>query len=760
MAINIALMNTHIHPFRHQAYSSKEKRLCFDSATPAPAEAPRTPVEQVADFLKLVSKKGVEYSADAMTALAKVYISIPHGVLQGIEKAYQDHFPSKEELISFLHSVSEYFEGFPFLGKHINEYLTKLKDYKVLSHLVEHKNWMYVFEKHQDLLQDERGAANDKISMILATETDEGRIAVLKFLSTLEVNDKKNIFVEYLGKYVPEDIQRRELGPTMAFNEGASPVQKFDALKEANKLDTFSQVMNGVLGMSDPEVLRAMDNKDAFRLSTEVLERYYNTRSNTVNHALLKDYKDALLYHELSGLPLSQISPEQLRDRLPPSLFKGALKMGVVDRSNLQKLSKNVEEFVQREAVAHDHIVRKRNALKGDTDQMLDNKGRSMKDMWVKAEPLERLALIVAAGAALAYSKTARFVGGGLLATYFTLMFVRKDDSPGDTILNAVDTVIGKVTKKQQQVTGLPHEVTPGAQVNAILEYLRKNNPDDVETMENEAMSLSLMEDLPLHVLASNFRLIGDGSYGNWCLDVSQSGTFQRQMTDIMSKYKLKHRYKEFFCANDTEARGHINNTVSSLFYDIAARDPANAPYVQIVESAKKGMDANRSFFKELQKPEYLKAREAYAFMVGQGKRMISSSTGTQTVKEFILEHKGLAASRRKSDKREAVKESDAEARERADIAKFPLRKASLEFAAGGPKKNPAGTSLAEFHCDLQGKTVKYGENLSNPTFIAETSVSTFVNATDDQIYKKLDKWIHSGNPPGSAPKGKDPFAL
>jgi hypothetical protein len=124
------------------------------------------------------------------------------------------------------------------------------------------------------------------------------------------------------------------------------------------------------------------------------------------------------------------------------------------------------------------------------------------------------------------------------------------------------------------------------------------------------------------------------------------------------------------------------------------------------------------------------------------------------------LEHKGLAASRRKSDKREAVKESDAEARERADIAKFPLRKASLEFAAGGPKKNPAGTSLAEFHCDLQGKTVKYGENLSNPTFIAETSVSTFVNATDDQIYKKLDKWIHSGNPPGSAPKGKDPFAL
>ncbi len=735
-------MKTLLHTYGLGKISLKEKRLCHLDLPTSTEVANK--IKDAGEYLKRNIQSFTEATGEIVGASGKFLVDLPSGLANGLVEAWKEQVPSisKEDVYKFLYKASEFFTGIPYLGEKVNQYFKGKVNFEKLKHLVEHANWIAVFERYQDVLT---GQSADDVKKLAVKERglgNHGMSEVLDFMATLDIQDRQRIFAEYVGKYIPENLQSLPQG--IAQDKNADLKQKFDAINTAGKVGTFTKAMGGMLGVTNKDELTK--DPEALKIAKRALEGRYGLGgpNPTITNGLLNDYKGTLRFHQLAGLKAVRTSPDELKKQAPDSLFKGALELGVIDASDLQVLSKDLADLEDLKQKAIGDARKKVNVVRGDMDKELQKEASTYIDVWNNMGGAEKL-ILMAGGIYAAYKyKTAAML---VALAYFGRKFLSKDDDPLHTASVWMQNGVKKgqnAFNKQLGITVGDEVATMNSQVTTMAEFITKLHPRETKVLTDQAAVLTMMYEMPLKVLSAGFNMCG--GFGEWCLAAQPGSAFDTQMKIIAERNGVKNGYKQLFCGRGTQVQPWLNETISFLFYKRAAKDPANKEDVEIVENAIAKFPSGTSPQHEFGKPENQEAAQAYMRLVRKGHN--GAAGDNQTIGSFIEDELG-------AENTNVSKENKEKERKREMMQKLQLKIKEMEN-----KDEYRKYALGDFHARISGDFVEYASNFAEIRIIAKSPAEKFLKKSNKEIFEAYKKFHDQtmALAPGTELVNKDPL--
>lgn len=741
------------HQYRHMETGSlREHRLCFD--TP---ETIRGTVESLTNW---VANRGVD--------LGKILVSVPRGVISGIKDSWDQNAPSKEEAGAFLYKVGEFFKDVPVVGSFVEKYYNGLDaatKYEKLKQLVDRENWVSLLGN--DAVRNVILNGNIDADTVKNADGD-GQKTVLDFLSKLTPPERQSIFMEFVNKYIPEDVQKKNGVSPLAFAPGTTPGDKYRLVNQAGKVDAFGKALGAIFGTTDP-----LPNSSEEKIARESLEMLYDTNNPQTKKVLVEDYQNALRYNQLSGLGIVQNSPESMARNMPASRFRGALKLGVVGQPDLDDLGKNLNEFRTEQTVELNKVGEGLNKLKGETKQMVEKEARTLMDTFNTMDGATKGMLIIGGIAALAgfFGKAVKNMlktGIGITAVaYVVRKFMFKDDDVGKTFSVWTEKGAQKLRSANQSMFGIGKGPMDGlgsdvmARANAIGAVLPTK---DKQKMYSQTMCLGILSECPLNLLAMSYKMPGPRG---WTLDMS-TGLGKHLRNNGWKKDAIDH-----IEANMPMAAEGLAYT----FYKVAAREPSNAmdrdaveaaveimpdrkspmDFPELVETTKmkateleqlaqreapgspqrKALEAEALKFRK-EVPIYIAADRAFVALVIKGNNMCRTSR-TETLAEFYQGELGTKNAQNKETPREAQQKLLLDLQQKIRV----LPTVQTMYAG-------------QFDVTLDGSLVRYGNGIPvNALNHGATPYDVFSKADAQTIFNKYSVWV---NKPNRAPTDTDPF--
>ncbi len=369
---------------------------------------------------------------------------------------------------------------------------------------------------------------------------------------------RRTVFFEHVDLLIPEGV-RKNMVKDPSF---AAPDVRLDVIGE-DGLKVYRRAMVGILGM---DRIDTPAEKDARAVATAALEKHYATGHfpGTVTRGFDQDYIEALRRNSLTGKEPFATLPQALYEKLPPSGFKGALMLGVIDTSKLRTFNKIFIEHEHDQSVLKGETARKLDEMSGVTKARLRKEAKGIKELWTELGGFEKLALI-AAGAYALTSKAGRGLGMLFGGAYFFYKLVLKDKDPLKSWSNnAKKGLIDPVKRTLSPVLG-PYDddkLDPSKRSAIVAPFLDRN---DRKNMSEQALGLSILLDVPLDILARNFRPTGPGTFR---LNLGSDGT----VDDAIGSSPMKRAFNQFVASPNN--RDMATEAVANVFYRLATRSP------------------------------------------------------------------------------------------------------------------------------------------------------------------------------------------
>lgn len=636
--------NTHPHRLS-QSSSYKEARLCYNATPEAQKSYVETGSEYVLDFVKWVGEKGGKLAGETVEALVKIGVAFPAGLFRGLKEAWGDHVPEQKDLVDFFYKATEFFRGTPLLGERVFQYFEKNKDYETLKQLVDQGNWMTYFQDNPDFA---KGAPVELKYRDPGVENGVGVVANFLNDPTMSETERKQIFVEYMDKYLDPRAVEAATGSSIAASRHLKGEDRFDDLaasKGGKGVALASRSLGAMFGLdrfdrtfkdSSEEVKVRADNgaieNGAQTVARESLRTRYGQEA-----ALKNDYRLALEHQRLGGF--RDFSASTLSRDLPVSTMLGALKMGVISDAELDDLSRELTATQQKEREVKANVTANLETLRGDTNADIKKESETFTEKWRELGGGAKLALVAAAvwvfwnrkeGVAKTLWTGGVFVGVAAAVRYF----VFNDKNPDKTF----STWTRKSTRALQEKfgnAGTNEAFAASRHASVMTEFLRRHAPKEQANMEKQATALALLHDAPLNLVAGAFQPQPDGRYEFIFTPGSPLDTALASAADYRG---VKKGYRQIF----TEAAADpafMNDALDYVFFSIAEKDPANHADAEMVRTAMESLPSKENPHDLL---SYGKADAHSAFnrLVSKGHEMASQSG--QTVGSVIREQLGV----------------------------------------------------------------------------------------------------------------------
>lgn len=664
--------------------------------------------ERLGNGARWASRNLTWLASEAIVGVGTVIAAVPNGILQGLELTWDRNKDTREDIMKFLMKAGEFFKHLPLVGGSIERYflsLEKDKRYEILKQIVDTANWVPLFTNpttRDAILKGPKDINVDLIDRSPDGKPDdkprpEGEKTVLKFLSTCEVVDRRKYFLEHLDHTLTKNSQNEAVGND-AFSV-LSPEDRLQYLEKNNKLDTFTNAMGGAYG-----VTRLTDGTDAYNLARSSLTEHYADQEGKGSRMREDDYKNSLRLKGAAGsTAYLDNSVASFQKIVPPSLFKGALDLGVIAQADIDALGKRIEDVTHERDIAKGKIRDRLDEATGESKLKIEKDGRTFMDTFQNMSGVEKLVLFGAAIYLLKSSKFFRNIGITAVAVYFGLKFFNKDENPGETMSKKIQQGVDWVKGKGKTALGIGEgpmdsKTTDAAgRAKVVTDFLPTKEGAE---LENQAMGLSLLAETPLALVAGAFTMgetTPDGMRP-WRLNVEPGSVLDRHLAQVMQDHGWKMDYRKFFA----DYSPTVADAVGYSFYRMAIKDPTNAALVRDVEKGKALFAANESEidFNKHQNDEppngdtFRQAERAYTFLVGKGSDAAMTNTRV-TLGNFILEEVGIDTTPKKLvvDKvtpsktaEEEVKPKEkkkgvAEEASKKTLAEIAVRKKELEAA-------------------------------------------------------------------------------
>lgn len=381
---------------------------------------------------------------------------------------------------------------------------------------------------------------------------------------------RRTVFFEHVDLLIPEDARKKVVkDPSFA-----PPDVRLDAIGN-DGIKLYRRAMLGMLGI---EKLDTPVDKDPRALAQESLQLHYATGHfpGTVTRGFEKDYTEALRRNSLTGKEPFATMPQALYDKLPPSGFKGALMLGVIDTPKLRTMNKIFVEHEHDLRVSKADTARTLDELGGITKARMRKEAKGVAQIWGELGGFEKIALL-AAGAFALRTKLGQGIGMIFGGAYFFHKFVLKDKDPLKSWSNnAKNNLINPIKEKLSPVLG-PYKddlLDPAGRSDIVHRFL---DSSDRKNMSPQALGLSVILDLPLDVLATNFKSTGSGTFS---LNLGNGGTIDDAVR--IKDPAMNRAYRVFTSSPDN--RKMATEAIANVFYRIAKRNPMERRPVEVIE--------------------------------------------------------------------------------------------------------------------------------------------------------------------------------
>lgn len=588
-----------LHTF-NQRRAERESRFCyFDSLYP---DAPKFGARDgVPDYIGKLAASGIEWisrmssylSAEMVEQAGRIALSLPIGLARGVGKAINS-MPTANEAYDDLMKMGAFFQALPFARDFYPMDLEEITNIETLRNLTSEVQWLNAF-KTPGILEEKKQDKLPASDALFGPET---------LLRLLEPAKRQELYLQFVGAYIPQHVQ--EIHKLKPVADG----DPFDAIK--GKVPVVNAAMIAMLGESDFKWMegRTKDEiEEAEQIAKTSLQDYYQRADSTGIDALKKagkiddatveemlakrkngfipnnlrtDYRDARKLFAKGTSDSVLTDTKQVKNKLPLGRLRGALALGVVQRDDLERMHVGLRREDQTDSLVIDDVTSELNKLSGSAKERIIEENKGIMDMFHGMGGAEKLMLLIGGGIVLATSKWARRGAMLLGGAYFFQRLVLKDKDPTKRWSDLIYGITGKVKNATASVAG--EGVVPGHipdisnRANTMVGFLGDFDRAD---LEQQAVGLSLLSDMPMSSLAINFRMDGPEGADGMHLDVTSGGQLDLQMAAAMKTRGWTDDYRAFF--DDAHNQVEVAEAMSFVFFKRAAENPSNASRVKLI---------------------------------------------------------------------------------------------------------------------------------------------------------------------------------
>ncbi len=669
-------MSNLMYAHRPYPWSDHEARLCFQqtpsnapSAAPASNPNVQPPQPNALDpqrkgFMEWLRNTGLTVIETTGTAAVRtgefLVVDIPVFFLDAAKRMWEKAMPSKEQVMAFLERTAAFFREMPLVGTLLERFKYTPEDMESMENMTDPAQWILAF-RNPSLFE----AADPPSGQDLPP-----RLMPAQFLLCVDKATREQLFLKFVDNYIPVSEQRK-----MVERGGGSPVDdatwqtlppemrmrlilggakglssegsagRLLSDDEKKNFMRFGDVLGLVYGMDDPSLpdgQRITVNADEEVLlkgwATESVNWRYNPMGLTdegnnedITRGISQDYDIALRNRRLSGSEPVATNSQLLQNALGPSLFKGALRLNAFDQTFLQRLYEERQKWDADRSRAVAGKAREMDTMYQASKREKSQEAMNIRDVWDNFSGTEKLVLI-AVTAFLLTRKAFRDLAAIGVGAYFVQKFIFKTEDSLDQwsrwIYKGVDAAKGGLSEKVKRfLPGYKPDLENRA--NVMAQFL---NDSDRAHLEMQVMGFSLLGDVPMGVLAQNFKDAGD----EWELDVAQGGMVDREMSLAAQQYGWKKGHREFFDGPEGKRnRAESAEAVAYMFYRKAAEDPHNRAAAQKVEQVMRLLPRHTSYSRL---GDFAKGRATVDIRVDQGNHPASTQDRMKIIEQQIPE--------------------------------------------------------------------------------------------------------------------------
>lgn len=409
---------------------------------------------------------------------------------------------------------------------------------------------------------------------IARTETN---INPLRFLKSVEPDIRQQMYVEFATRYIPLEIQEKH-----KWFDKTKPNER--AVNLTANIDVVTEAIGGMMGIKDQKYFEDNGKFKELDVARDSLQFLYGTKGfPNLKGLLAEDYQEANEFSKLRHFPWAASDPALIASNLAPSRFKGALQLGVVDRTLLEAMQPTLKEVDFVADQNEGKTTKKLEQLTRSTDTKLRKEAESIGELWRSIPTWGQLAIVGTYLYGLFNFKTVRYGTLGVGAVWLVQKFALKQEDPTEVWAEWLGAGGKGLRGIGAKIAG--KEVVPDAGIEDVSHrakiYSRFMRKYDFENMETKATSLGLISDMSLKDIARNFT-IDDGPQNHFSLNVK---ALDVPMQAAMEKRGWKNGYKTYFASS--ENLKDVSEAVGNILYFYAIQDARNDRDAELTEKVR-----------------------------------------------------------------------------------------------------------------------------------------------------------------------------
>lgn len=581
------------HSLAHKQFSTKEQRLCYEQPETGATrfglntEKIKSDVSGAWNWTKEKTGNAFNWTKnqlDSGTQWTAAQVSkLPNGVQRMWRFITLNPSVEEEQKTNMISSLQNFLVSAPpavtdLVGYAVERMGPTNLTPEQLAALTDHRNWAKAFNDPQ-VWQDQ--TSDD----FYHKQDDEHRMPSW-LLKTLKIEQRKQIYQDYVTTFVPEGVRKKF--DTVFGARDVNDKDRQDVLVQNR--DKISLAMQAMLGgdMPKPEQDPGNTIQD---IAFEGLQERYNAKGN---------FKSPLMTRDAQR---STFNPDA------PSFFTGAMKHGVLPQDVVQALQTTLKNDADAEnlsgVVLHDKL------LKLDTNIKIQDANNILGKM----ETWEKAALLLIAAYALV--KHTKLAIGGVL-TYLGIKYIGGVKDPLGSGIGKVkegwDYLAGKTEKMSGNLL-FNHEKDPASVAKTMVRFARG---EDLHNVEDEAYILSVLNAKTMTQLSNAYIRDEKG----WSLNLELLFGGRK---NIPPHFKDKD-----YCQSMTNAIGYL------LFSHYRSVNPGD-PDVKTVTDRMASLDFTESWEQAQRKD--VKLGKMYDALIVKGK--MSAGTDSRQLHKFVEDQIG-----------------------------------------------------------------------------------------------------------------------
>lgn len=589
-----------------------EARLCHDAEKPSSIE-------------RNVQNKAEDIATWVRENIGQPVRDIAVGSFRGLKAGFFGPSSTPEEKQQ-LQGAAEFLQKAPAsIVKLISDHVENLeiKDKLTLLNLINHEEWIKAFESMDPTLPQQTVAAAQNATPAA-------------LLLSVDGNQREQMFLEYADMFIPQSVQDRHAS-TFGLREKD---RRDKTLQNRGSIAKVLKEINGLVPNTEPqtnETIIARESLQALYMQVDK-EGYlvHDIEGKAIpSNGLVRDYDQAMKRYP--GMTTVQnLAPRNMRSTFGAAISNRFQVVTEEDLTSLRKPGGLLDRKKVEDNKIHTQTMEDLDKYGQVTRRNLEQQTKGFWDSWNEMSGGSKL---VALGVLGYLSLKATRTVMAMAAVYVGVkMFGQRDML--DEGYRMANSGLNKIPGAKGINGDLMDRATLERNATLMEQFLSK---EAREQLNESVAGFSLLSDTPIALLASNVKLLQNGTNG--LLNINNPD-LNKSLRFSLQKMGLSESAARRFFADSDKRESQVGDALASTFYVLASKDPANQEETVIVQEALASLPAGKRHVRELRNFKVGDPRrtvndrdvlEIYERMVIAGQRK-ASSMGDKTLGEVVRE--------------------------------------------------------------------------------------------------------------------------